>query len=302
MPEIPPSSSPSPDAAQPNAAQWKNWNRISGPKWVRAAAVMERRLAPVNDLLLARGTPRLGEAVLEIGCGTGATTLGLAEAVGATGRVLAVDISQPMLALAKTRLAEARATHAELLEADAEIHPFPAATFDLATSRFGVMFFANPIDAFRNIGQALAREGRLCFAAWAGIEANPHWQIPFEIVRRHLGPPKPRPARLPGPLAFSDGDYVREILIEAGFGDVTIALEPVTLAGLAAAEEAELALLFGPSGALVEEKQPDEATRAAMRDELAAAFAGFAQRPGGAGLALAATVLLARAKAPGPRS
>ncbi|MGC8524804.1 MAG: class I SAM-dependent methyltransferase [Acidibrevibacterium sp.] len=279
----------------PNEAQWRNWNEISGPKWVRAAAVMEGRLAPVNDLLLSEAAPRPGEQVLEIGCGTGATTLRLAAAVGATGGVLGVDISAPMLALAEKRLAEAGAAQAKLLVADAQIHPFPAATFALALSRFGVMFFADPIAAFRNIAAALAPGGRLVFAAWAGIEANPHWEIPYAIARRHLGPPKPRPPRSPGPLAFSDADYVRDILAAADFEAITVAPVAVTLAGRGAAEEAELATLFGPSGALVEEKRPDDALRATLRDEMAAAFARFPTLPDG-GLALPATVMMASAR------
>jgi SAM-dependent methyltransferase len=290
--------------SRPNAAQWKNWNEVSGPKWVRAAAVMEQRLAPVNDLLLRHAAPRPGEQVLEIGCGTGATTRLLADAVGATGGVLGVDISAPMLALAEGRLAEAGAGQARLLAADAQIHPFPAATFDLALSRFGVMFFAEPIAAFKNIAAALKPGARLVFAAWAGIEANPHWQAPYAIALRHLGPPKPRPQRSPGPLAFSDPEYVREILAAAGFDSIAVTAAPVTLAGRSAAAEAELALLFGPSGALVEEKQPNEPLRATLRAEMTAAFARFPAIPGGSSegssggetLALAATVLMATAR------
>ena len=284
------------EGTRPNAAQWKNWNEISGPKWVRAAAVMEQRLAPVNDLLLSRAAPRPGEQVLEIGCGTGATMCLLAEAVGATGGVLGVDISAPMLALAEARLAEAKAGTARLLAADAQIHPFPAAAFDLALSRFGVMFFAEPVAAFQNIATALKPGGRLCFAAWAGIEANPHWEIPYAIARRVLGPAKPRPPRSPGPLAFSEPDYVREILAGSGFEAIAIAAKPVTLAGRSAAEEAALAMLFGPSGALVEEKQPDETLRATLRAEMTAAFARFPTAPGGDTLAPAATVLIATAR------
>ncbi len=291
------------EETRPNAAQWKNWNEVSGPKWVRAAAVMEQRLAPVNDLLLAHAAPRPGERVLEIGCGTGATTLLLAEAVGAAGSVLGVDISAPMLALAEARLADAKAAQARLLAADAQIHPFPAAAFDLALSRFGVMFFAEPIAAFQNIAAALKPGGRLCFAAWAGIEANPHWQAPYAIALRALGPPKPRPARSPGPLAFSDPEYVREILAASGFAAITITAAPVALAGREAAEEAALAMLFGPSGALVEEKRPDDRLRATLLGEMTAAFARFPTIPKGApggapggDIALPATVQLVTAR------
>lgn len=264
---------PDPPAPEINAAQWKNWNEISGPKWVRLGARMESRLGGVTELLFARAAPRPGERVLDIGCGLGSTTLPLAERVGAGGHVLGIDLSEPMLAVARERVAAAGLNQVTLLRADAQIHPFPDARFDLVISRFGVMFFADPFAAFTNLRRALRPGGRLCCAAWADIADNPHWAIPHAIALRHLGPAKPRPPRTPGPLAFSDRDYVRSILEAAGFVDIAVNAEPVFLHGTSLAEEAELACLIGPSGALVEEKRPDAASRAALEADIATALA-----------------------------
>lgn len=261
---------PDPLAPEANAAQWKNWNEISGPKWVRLGSRMEARFGDVNELLLARAAPQPGEHVLEIGCGLASTTLPLAERVGAGGHVLGVDLSEPMLAVAQERVAGL--TQVTLLRADAQVHAFPQEHFDLVASRFGVMFFADPVAAFANIRRALRPGGRVCCAAWADIADNPHWEIPLAVALRHLGPPKPHPPRTPGPLAFSDRDYVRSILDAAGFDAVAVTIAPVFLHGTSIAEEAELACLIGPSGALVAEKRPDAATLAALQAEIAAAL------------------------------
>jgi SAM-dependent methyltransferase len=144
-----------------------------------------------NDLLLARSDIAPGENVLEIGCGTGATTVPLAEAVGQRGRVVGVDRSEPMLAGARQRVAESLLGNISLTRADAQVHRFEAGRFDLITSRFGVMFFADPVAAFSNLLPAARPGGRLCFICWGPLEENEHWLIPYEVALRHLGTPAP---------------------------------------------------------------------------------------------------------------
>ena len=163
-----------------NAAQRDYWNTIAGPRWVGLEGFVERRVRAVNDLLLARSRVAAGEKVLEIGCGTGAFTVPIAEAVGERGEVLAADISSAMLAEARRRLAETGLRNVTLVEADAQTSEFASAHFDLVTSRFGVMFFADPAAAFANLLHSGRSEGRLCFACWASLEDNRHWLIPYE--------------------------------------------------------------------------------------------------------------------------
>jgi SAM-dependent methyltransferase len=160
--------------------------------------------------------------LIAIGCGTGVLTVPLAAAVGNHGRLVAVDVSEPMLGVARRRVEERGLHNVKLLLGDPQVFEFELAAFDLATSRMGVMFFANPTAAFRNIGGALKPGGRLIFACWAPLEENRHWLISYDIALRHLGPPAPQPADAPSPLAFADPDYIRGFLAGAGFADVTV--------------------------------------------------------------------------------
>src|SRR5208282_1592372 len=131
------------------------------PRWVGLGGLVERRVRAVNDLLLARSGVVAGESVLEIGCGTGAATAPFAEAVGQSGQVVGVDISEPMLAGARKRIAESELGNITLLQADAQVHPFEPDRFDLITSRFGVMFFAAPTSSFSYLLPVARAGGRL---------------------------------------------------------------------------------------------------------------------------------------------
>jgi SAM-dependent methyltransferase len=278
-----------------NTAQHEYWNTVAGPRWVGLGGFVERRMRPVNDLLLTQSAVAPGESVLEIGCGTGAATVPFAEAVGERGRVVGIDISEPMLAGARKRIAESGLGNVTLLQADAQVHRFEAGHFDLITSRFGVMFFADPVAAFSNLLPAVRRDGRLCFACWAPLEENRHWLIPYEVALRHLGPPAPTPPHMPGPLAFSDPDYVRSILESSGFADVVIDRETPDIIGSTPGEEAEHAFIMGPPARLIDEKKPDDAVRETIRREIREAFAAHARN---GPMLLPSTVLLVRARRP----
>jgi SAM-dependent methyltransferase len=278
-----------------NTAQHEFWNTVAGPRWVGLGGAVERRVHRVNDLLLARSGARAGERVLEIGCGTAAATVPFAEAVGERGRVVGVDISEPMLAGARSRIAESGLGNVTLLQADAQVHRFEAGHFDLITSRFGVMFFADPVAAFSNLLPALRPDGRLCFACWAPLEENRHWLIPYEVALRHLGPPAPTPPHMPGPLAFSDPGYVRSILESAGFANVVIDRETPDIIGSTPEEEAEHACIMGPPARLIDEKKPDDAVRETIKREMREAFAAYA---GSGPMLLPSTVFLVTARCP----
>ena len=178
--------------------------------------------------------------MLDIGCGCGATVLALAEAVGPRGRVTGVDISAPMLAVAGERIAAAGLSQAAVLGADAATEPFAPGAVDLAFSRFGVMFFDAPVEAFINIHRALKPDGRLVFACWRPFKGNPWFHMPYKAAVPHLPEQeKPDPAA-PGPFAFAEPDRVTRILGLAGFSDVRIEAfdAPLTLGRTGEAEEA----------------------------------------------------------------
>lgn len=283
------------EALDANAAMRRYWNTVAGPRWAAAPGLRERRNQESLGLLLARLGIKGGESVLEIGCGTGALTLPLAAAIGAQGRLVAVDISEPMLALARTRVGEQGFSHVALHLGDAQVFALEPAAFDLATSRMGVMFFADPKAAFRNITGALKPGGRLVFACWAPLAENRHWLISYDIAQRHLGAPAPRPAHAPDPLAFSDPDYVREVLTAAGFAGITVErAHPMIHCG-SPEEEARQAVLMGPTARLIEEKEPAEETRQRIAREIEAAFAEEARS---GPVRLPATIFLVAAHRP----
>lgn len=283
-------------ATMANAAQQEYWNTVAGPRWVGLEGFVERRVRAVNDLLLRHSAVAAGERVLEIGCGTGAFTAPLANAVGQSGEVVGADISIAMLAGARKRIAESGLKNVSLIEADAQTHRFDPSGFDLVTSRFGVMFFADPAAAFTNLRSAARPGGRLCFACWGPLDVNEHWLIPYRVALHHLGPPEPKPPRAPGPMAFSDPDYVRGFLGAAGFEAVEIHRETPRIFASAPKEEAEHACIMGPSGRLIDEKKPDQATRQQIQREIEEAFAAHARN---GAMELPSTVFLVTARRPG---
>ena len=162
-------------------------------------------------------------------------------------------------------------------------------------SRFGVMFFADPLAAFTNLFKALKKGGRLCMAVWSTLDDNVHWKVPFEIAVKHLGPPAPADPNAPGPMAFRDPARFRDILARAGFADVSIEKRQFHIAGRTAALEAEHSSGAGPAWRLMEEKRASDAQRQAIVAETAAAFGAYVTR---AGIRLPGNILLAQAKRP----
>jgi len=278
-----------------NAAQRRYWNTVAGPRWVAAPGFRERRNQESTALLLARLGVTGGENVLEIGCGTGALTVPLAAAVGDNGRLVAVDISEPMIGVARERVEERGLHNVKLLLGDAQVFEFEPAAFDLATSRMGVMFFANPAAAFRNIGGALKPGGRLTFACWGPLAENRHWLISYDIALRHLGQPAPQPADAPSPLAFADPDYIHRVLAGAGFAEVTVERAHPTIIGGSPEEEAQQAMMMGPTARLIEEKTPAELMRQTIAREIEAAFAAEASS---GPIRLPATIFVVAARRP----
>jgi SAM-dependent methyltransferase len=280
-------------SSDPNAAQREHWNAVAGPKWVGLGDVMDTHLREIGDLAISRAAPRKNEAVLEIGSGGGPLAVKLAEAVGPDGEVLGIDIAAPMIEAARARVAAAGLRNVTFLQADAQAHALPEAHFDLLFSRFGVMFFADPVAAFRNLRRAARPGGRLCFVCWGPLEKNPHWTIPLGIAARHLGPPDRKPPRAPGPFAFSDSAYVRDVLEQSGFRDVTITEATPAMRGISVEDETRFVTTMGPAGALIAERAPAPQVVRAIQTEIAAAFAPYATK---GELAVPALVLVVEGK------
>jgi len=203
-----------------NATQIAYWNAEGGMRWSTRAALTERVFAPLTGGLLARAGVQPDDRIVDIGCGCGGTSFALARTAQA-GSVLGVDVSRPMLAVARTRAQREGVRNVFFVEADASAYGFDP-TFTLATSQFGVMFFDDPGAAFANIRRALHR-GRLTFMCWRPLRENAWQTVPSAAVDGILPPAKPADPLGPGPFALSDPERVRTLLTGAGFHNIEIA-------------------------------------------------------------------------------
>ena len=204
-----------------NTDQVEFWNSSGADRWVRHQEIMDRSLEPYGQAVLQAARPHKGERVVDVGCGCGWTSLEAAEAVGAGGAVLGVDVSAPMLDRARQRAKARGLSHATFTVADASAHPFEG-HFDLLMSRFGVMFFGDPTAAFANLRRALRPGGRLAFACWAPVAENQWFRVAMAAAGTVVPLPEPTPPGAPGPFAFADPERVQGILQGAGFADVSI--------------------------------------------------------------------------------
>jgi SAM-dependent methyltransferase len=253
--------------ADPNAEMIEYWNGDGGKRWIATRERIDRSAARITDALFASAAPRAGERVLDIGCGCGSTTIELARRTGAAA--VGVDISAPMV-----EVAHSRSGGATFVVGDASVYAFDAA-HDLVFSRFGVMFFADPIGAFANIRRALAPGGRLAFACWRALEHNAWAGTPLAAARPLLPPQAPPAPHAPGPFAFGDGDRLRGILDRAGWRDIAIEAHASTMwLGDSLDDAVAECLEVGPLARLVGPLPED--TRAHIRDRVRVAIAPYA--------------------------
>jgi SAM-dependent methyltransferase len=260
-----------------------SWQDAGGQRWADLSERTDAQLGPLGRKAMALLAPARGERALDIGCGAGQSTVELAELVGETGNVVGVDISEPLLLAAKRRVAAAGLRNVELVLANAASASF-AEPFDLAFSRFGVMFFEDSVAAFANVARALRSGGRLGFVCWQPRERNPWADAPLEAVRT-LRPDLPLPPLLapdlPGPFFFSSPAFVRDILERAGFGDVQLVPfeANLPLGGAKRLEEAvDYLLQIGPAARFLNEAGLDAEPRA--RELITRALAPFATDAG----------------------
>lgn len=206
-----------------NEEQIEYWNEKAGPQWAESKDEVDRMIEPHLHALLELAAPVAGEQVLDVGCGAGATTVELARRVVPGGRVLGIDISAPLLDAAKLRTRGL--DNVELSRDDVQVGNLGSGCYDLVVSRFGVMFFDQPAEAFGNLRSAAREEGRLAFICWQSLARNPWVALPIQVVQQHLDLPRPEPGA-PGPFAFADCERTQQLLEEGGWSSIMV--EPFT--------------------------------------------------------------------------
>lgn len=205
-----------------NADQIAYWNGPAGERWAQRQEEQDTVLGPVLAAAVAQAAVQPGERVIDVGCGAGASTIELGRRVGPSGHVLGIDVSAPMLARAATRIEPGLPV--EFRQADVTTYEFARADYDLAFSRFGVMFFADATRSFANLRKGLRPGGRLTFACWRAPEENQWVTLPMRVANQHLpAPPMPSPEE-PGLFSLAGEARVRRVLGAAGFQSVR--LEP----------------------------------------------------------------------------
>ena len=254
---------------------------------------IEAGFAPFGKAMFDAARLQPGERVLDVGCGFGTTTIEAADCVAPSGRVLGVDISAAMLEPARQPVAAAGTGNIELLEADAQVHPFEAGAFDVVISRFGLMFFEDPDVAFANLARALRPGGRLVFVCWPDPMKSEWVAVALGVAVAQVGrPPDLGPPGAPGTFAFADGDRLTRLLDGAGFRDVGLeaVIRPLCIGR--DVDDAAGYIMSMPESHQLFAGEPDGVVAAAL-DALRAAFAPYA---GPHGVVMNGTAWLASAR------
>ncbi len=258
-------------SADANADQIEYWGGEAGDKWADGQEQLDEMLAPFGLAVMDVVDVSMGERVIDVGCGCGGTSLALGERVSLLGSVFGVDVSGPMLHRAGERAAEAGVTNVGFAMADASTYPFEPGSADLVFSRFGVMFFRNPVEAFTNLRGALRPEGRLGFVCWRALERNAWVHVPRDAALKHLPAPEPVAPDEPGPFAFADPDRVNGILRDAGFGGIVMERHDIKLRNKGTLDEVvEFVATLGPTSRLLADAEGDarDAAIAEVREAL----------------------------------
>jgi ubiquinone/menaquinone biosynthesis C-methylase UbiE len=252
------------------------WNGAAGRGWVEMQAALDLLFKPLEDLLVEAVSASSARHVLDVGCGTGSTTLAVARLLGARGHCTGIDISGPMVAAARAR-AERDGAPARFINASAQTHAFEPASFDMIISRFGVMFFSDPVQAFANLRRAARDGANLRFIAWRSAAENP-----FMTTAEHAAAPllPNLPARrpgAPGQFAFAEPHRVSSILEQSDWAEVDIQPFDVDLR-LPEKELVRYLNWLGPVGLAL--RETDEPTRTRVIEAVRTAFDPYVRGDG----------------------
>jgi ubiquinone/menaquinone biosynthesis C-methylase UbiE len=261
----------------PNVQQVEYWNGAAGERWARLQEKIDLHVEGITEAALEFAAPQEGERILDLGSGCGTTTFLLAFRIGRDGTAAGIDISVPMLGVARAR-AMAQSANVVFIEGDVSTYDFQP-VFDLAFSRFGVMFFADPVSAFVNIGRALAPAGRLVFVCWRSMAENVWASAPMGAAMHLLPPQEPVDPLAPGPFALADRARLHSILADANFSHVEIERFDGTMNMGATLDEAAAEVLnIGPLARAATDLA--EETRAKIRAAVEAAHLPYASKAG----------------------
>jgi ubiquinone/menaquinone biosynthesis C-methylase UbiE len=237
-----------------NAEQIAEWNGVLGQRWAALRQEIDRVVTPFGAAALKAAAPQPGERVIDIGCGCGETAIEIARLVGPSGSVLGIDVSQPLLEVARSRGMSAAGSHLSFREGDASEAKLPS-NIDLLFSRFGVMFFSQPSSAFRHLRKSLRKGGRCVFVCWRAPRDNAWAMTPLSAARQALDiTPPPSDPQAPGPFAFADDERLRTILSDSGFANIDLQrFDTAIFLGATPRSAAEGVVQIGPVSRLVRE-------------------------------------------------
>src|SRR5262245_30615278 len=255
--------------------QAARWNGVAGRAWIDAQDLLDGVFKPLEDLLVEEVAAVSRGRVLDVGCGTGGTTIAAARRLGSKARCIGIDISEPMIAAARAR-AEREGVAAEFIRANSQVHAFEPASIDMLISRFGVMFFDDPVQAFANLRRGASDNARMQLIAWRSAEDNPFMTTAERAAVPLLPDLPPRRRDGPGQFAFADSQRVSSILQKSGWAEIE--MQSIDIA-CTLPESAVVHYLtrLGPVGLALQ--QADDATRTRVVEAIRPAFDPYVHGP-----------------------
>ena len=250
-----------------NVEQSEYWNEKSGPKWVKNEDSLNERLSILTDELFSRVKIKPSDKVLDIGCGGGDTTFRVSKLLTDGGHVVGADISKTLLDHANSKFSDIGTM--TFVHCDAQNYSFDENYFDKVISRFGVMFFESPSEAFKNIYVSMQTNGSLNFVCWTNMMENEFIVEGMDIITKHTGKVLPEVTKDPGPFAFSDPKYINEVLKSAGFKNINIDKVYTSISTKDSAEQdAELLMGIGPRARILSEENLSSEKISIIKNEI----------------------------------